>query len=258
MPTGATMGASATAARPSPSTRTSARAAIAAQTVGRQCLCNSLVANIGLGQRRHDGYDEAPLLTAGDDAAELGRLLGGGRDSLHGSGRDRPGPRRGADRRGTRSHGTLRCVRRTTVPATESEDTRSMVEALQQARQAFSLARLGRRGPRVSRRRRTLDALAPEDLEATRRRALVDRRSRGCGRGARAGSRRLPARQPIPAEAAATALTPGEPGLPTWSAVGVPGLGRTRGRQPARRPARVCGARTAAVHARPGGVLPRP
>jgi nitronate monooxygenase len=52
----------------------------AADTVGRQCLCNSLVANIGLGQRRHDGYDEAPLLTAGDDASALGRLLGGGRD----------------------------------------------------------------------------------------------------------------------------------------------------------------------------------
>jgi NAD(P)H-dependent flavin oxidoreductase YrpB (nitropropane dioxygenase family) len=52
-----------------------------AQTVGRQCLCNSLVANIGLGQRRHDGYEEAPLLTAGDAAAEIAGLVGPGRDS---------------------------------------------------------------------------------------------------------------------------------------------------------------------------------
>ena len=37
------------------------------ETVGRKCLCNALVANIGLGQRRADGYDEPPLLTAGDD-----------------------------------------------------------------------------------------------------------------------------------------------------------------------------------------------
>ncbi len=36
-------------------------------TVGRKCLCNGLMANIGLGQRRADGYEEPPLLTAGDD-----------------------------------------------------------------------------------------------------------------------------------------------------------------------------------------------
>ncbi len=39
----------------------------AEETIGRKCLCNSLVANIGLGQRRADGYEEPPLLTAGDD-----------------------------------------------------------------------------------------------------------------------------------------------------------------------------------------------
>ena len=36
-------------------------------TVGRKCLCNALVTNIGMGQRRADGYEELPMLTAGDD-----------------------------------------------------------------------------------------------------------------------------------------------------------------------------------------------
>lgn len=36
-------------------------------TVGRKCLCNALVANLGLGQRRPDSYEEPPLLTAGND-----------------------------------------------------------------------------------------------------------------------------------------------------------------------------------------------
>ena len=35
-------------------------------TVGRKCLCNALVTNIGMGQRRPDGYEELPMLTAGD------------------------------------------------------------------------------------------------------------------------------------------------------------------------------------------------
>ena len=38
-------------------------------TVGRKCLCNALVTNIGMGQRRPDGYAELPMLTAGDDIA---------------------------------------------------------------------------------------------------------------------------------------------------------------------------------------------
>ena len=38
-----------------------------AETAGRKCLCNALLANIGLGQRRKDGYVEPPLLTSGDD-----------------------------------------------------------------------------------------------------------------------------------------------------------------------------------------------
>ena len=47
----------------------------AADTHGRMCLCNGLVANLGLGQIRHDGYAEPPLLTAGDDLTHLTRLL---------------------------------------------------------------------------------------------------------------------------------------------------------------------------------------
>lgn len=37
------------------------------ETVGRKCLCNGLMANLGLEQHRGDGYVELPLLTAGDD-----------------------------------------------------------------------------------------------------------------------------------------------------------------------------------------------
>lgn len=36
-------------------------------TVGRKCLCNGLMANIGLGQHRKDGYAEARLFTLGQD-----------------------------------------------------------------------------------------------------------------------------------------------------------------------------------------------
>lgn len=43
-------------------------------TVGRKCLCNALVANIGHAQRRDDG-PELALLTAGDDLYEISRLL---------------------------------------------------------------------------------------------------------------------------------------------------------------------------------------
>jgi nitronate monooxygenase len=52
----------------------------AAATLGRKCLCNGLVANIGLGQRRAGGLTELPLLTAGDDLATVGALaeVGGG------------------------------------------------------------------------------------------------------------------------------------------------------------------------------------
>jgi nitronate monooxygenase len=49
-------------------------------TVGRKCLCNSLMANIGHGQVRKDGSKELPLLTSGDDLTKLGSFLNG-RDS---------------------------------------------------------------------------------------------------------------------------------------------------------------------------------
>ncbi|MNW56303.1 hypothetical protein D3C74_340130 [compost metagenome] len=46
----------------------------AADTVGRSCLCNSLAANVGLGQTRADGYVEPPLVTLGVDVAGASRL----------------------------------------------------------------------------------------------------------------------------------------------------------------------------------------
>ncbi len=45
-----------------------------AETVGRKCLCNGLMANIGLAQRRPGGYVEQPLVTAGDDLQVLAQL----------------------------------------------------------------------------------------------------------------------------------------------------------------------------------------
>ncbi len=43
-------------------------------TSGRKCLCNALMANIGLAQRRGDG-EELPLVTAGDDLVNLAAYL---------------------------------------------------------------------------------------------------------------------------------------------------------------------------------------
>lgn len=51
------------------------------ETDGRRCLCNALVANIGHGQHRPDGYVEPPLLTLGQDLGflpDLVRATGGG------------------------------------------------------------------------------------------------------------------------------------------------------------------------------------
>jgi len=50
------------------------------ETVGRQCLCNALLANIGHGQPRAEGGAEMPLLTSGDDLKTMGTFLQG-RDS---------------------------------------------------------------------------------------------------------------------------------------------------------------------------------
>ena len=44
-------------------------------TVGRLCLCNGLMADIGLGQERKDGYVEPPAVTLGQDLEGARRLL---------------------------------------------------------------------------------------------------------------------------------------------------------------------------------------
>ncbi len=45
---------------------------------GRKCLCNGLMANVGMPQLRPDGFMEPPLLTGGDDVERLARFLGSG------------------------------------------------------------------------------------------------------------------------------------------------------------------------------------
>jgi len=50
------------------------------ETKGRKCLCNGLMATVGLGQIRSTGPDD-PILTAGDDVSYIARFLGPDRDS---------------------------------------------------------------------------------------------------------------------------------------------------------------------------------
>jgi nitronate monooxygenase len=50
-------------------------------TVGRKCLCNSLMANIGHGQTRKDGSIEPALVTVGDDLTTVAQFLEPGQDS---------------------------------------------------------------------------------------------------------------------------------------------------------------------------------
>lgn len=45
------------------------------ETLGRKCLCNGLLANIGLAQCSKDGYLEKPLVTAGEDFRNITRFL---------------------------------------------------------------------------------------------------------------------------------------------------------------------------------------
>ncbi len=54
-----------------------ARGGDLAETEGRVCLCNALLAAAGLAQRRRWGYREPPVVTAGDGVVHLDRLLGG-------------------------------------------------------------------------------------------------------------------------------------------------------------------------------------
>jgi nitronate monooxygenase len=53
----------------------------AAGTAGRKCLCNALLADIGLQQVRRDGYLEPPLITAGDDLRDISRFVAPGATS---------------------------------------------------------------------------------------------------------------------------------------------------------------------------------
>jgi nitronate monooxygenase len=46
-------------------------------TVGRKCLCNALLADIGFAQLRDAGTVEKPLLTSGDELANIGRFAQG-------------------------------------------------------------------------------------------------------------------------------------------------------------------------------------
>ena len=46
-------------------------------TIGRRCLCNGLVATVGMAQVRDDGYEEPPILTSGDDLSAIDALLAG-------------------------------------------------------------------------------------------------------------------------------------------------------------------------------------
>lgn len=52
-----------------------------ADTVGRKCLCNGLLATIGLGQALTAGESEPALVTAGEDIVEARRFLAPGRNS---------------------------------------------------------------------------------------------------------------------------------------------------------------------------------
>jgi len=50
-------------------------------TVGRKCLCNALVANIGLPQMRNGKHVEKPLITTGDDLKHVAQFLPDGQVS---------------------------------------------------------------------------------------------------------------------------------------------------------------------------------
>jgi nitronate monooxygenase len=47
-------------------------------TIGRKCLCNGLMANIGFGQQQKNDYAEKPLITSGDDLASVLKFLKNG------------------------------------------------------------------------------------------------------------------------------------------------------------------------------------
>ncbi len=44
-------------------------------TIGRKCICNALLADVGLGQVRNDGYEEQHLVTSGDELLSIARYV---------------------------------------------------------------------------------------------------------------------------------------------------------------------------------------
>jgi nitronate monooxygenase len=74
-------------------------------TVGRKCVCNGLMANIGLGQVQKQDVLEKPLITSGDDVATVARFPPARRRFVHRPGRDRlPAGERSAVRTGDAAH----------------------------------------------------------------------------------------------------------------------------------------------------------
>jgi len=51
------------------------------ETISRKCLCNGLLATIGLAQHQRTGYVEPPLVTAGDEVKRLAHFLHDGKTS---------------------------------------------------------------------------------------------------------------------------------------------------------------------------------
>src|SRR4029078_1757404 len=49
----------------------------------RMCLCNGLLATIGLGQRRASGYEEPPVVTAGRDVQAVAPRFSDGADGSY-------------------------------------------------------------------------------------------------------------------------------------------------------------------------------
>jgi nitronate monooxygenase len=57
-----------------------------ADTVGRKCICNALLANVGLSQTRRDGARELPLVTCGDDVRNIAQFASGAEASSYSAG----------------------------------------------------------------------------------------------------------------------------------------------------------------------------
>jgi len=53
----------------------------ASDTEGRKCLCNSLMANVGLGQIQRGGAPEPMLITSGEEVTQVARFVQSGADS---------------------------------------------------------------------------------------------------------------------------------------------------------------------------------